>query len=495
MIRAKRYHPLLMLFDLWGLVKSTFFVFIFLFVLKANSKSLFIIYGRYIFLVVLGVGVIYILLKWLTHKYELDDQSFHLYEGVFSKTERTIPFSKVQNINRHSGLFHQLFHVTSISFETGMSGDESAVHFQVVTRSEAEKMKELLERSKGNVEAIPSDLENREKKVDSNRNIHFRPTKRDTFRASFTSLSFLLLIPVCLSFYTKLRDIFPIEKGAKGIFSYIISSWWLVTAIIIVLIVLSVVFGIARTFLKYGNYEISSDQERIYITKGVIEETAFSIAKARVQAIEINQSFMKRLLGLAEVKFISAGGHSIGEGKREINSLYPFLPVQRAYDMIAEILPAYVVKKQMKRLPNKSLWFRMLRPSWIWLILTVALYYFKPDILNVEVAWWILSGVLLLIILALRWLDFMQTRYILNDQFIQLKKGGMTTSLFVSKREKVTEIQVTRDFIQKWLGLASIETTNRAKPVKQNVLEDVPVEFAEAFYKWYMGRSKEIEIK
>lgn len=495
MIRAKRYHPLLMLFDLYGLIKSTFFVFIFLFVIKADYKSPFITYGRYAFFIVLGAGVIYILLKWLTRKYKLDDQSFHLYEGIFSKTERTIPFSKIQNVNRHTGLFHRLFHVTSISFETGMSGDESAVTFQVVSKLEANLIEEHITRSKGNAESALTSQDNGVETVDLNRTIHFRPTKKDTFRASFTSLSFLLLIPVLLSFYSKLDEIFHVEKEAKGIFSYIIGSWWLMAVIIIVLIIASVAFGIARTFFKYGKYEISSDQDRIYIKKGVIDETAFSIAKDRVQAIEINQSLIKRLLGLAEVKLTSAGGLSIGEEKLEINSLYPFLPVQRAYEMIAEILPAYEVTQQMKRLPKKSLWVRVLNPSWIWMIATAALFYFKPVILKVEQAWWILSAVLFLIIMVVRWLDFMQTRYILNDRFIQLKTGGLTTSLFVSKRDKVIEIQVVRNLFQKWLGLASIETINRAKPVKHNKIEDVPVEFAEVFYKWYLGRRKEVEIE
>ncbi|MGX6445720.1 PH domain-containing protein [Neobacillus sp. K501] len=495
MIRAKRYQPLLMLFDLWGLVKSTFFVFIFLFVIKADYKSSFVLYGRYVFLIFLGVSVLYILVKWLTHKYELDEQSFHLYQGVISKTERTIPFSKIQNINRHRGLFHRLFDVTSISFETGMSGDEAAVTFKVISNSEANLMEEHLARSTGNDEPTLPFQDNEAEELDSNRTIHFRPTKKDTLKASFTSLSFIFLIPVLFSFYSKLDDIFHVEREAKGIFSYIISSWWLVTTIVIVLMIASIAFGMVRTFLKYGKYEISSDSDRIYITKGVIDETAFSIAKDRVQAIEIHQSLMKRLLGLAEVKLTSAGSFSLGEEKLEVNSLYPFLPIQQVYEMITEILPAYEVTSQMKRLPKKSFWVRMFSPSWIWILATAALFYFKPVVLEVEQSWWILTAVLLLFISVIRWLDFMQTRYILNDKFIQLKTGGLTTSLFVSKRDKVIEIQVTRNLFQKWLGLASIETINRAKPVKHNEIEDVPVEFAEAFYQWYQGRRREVEVE
>ncbi|WHY86618.1 PH domain-containing protein [Neobacillus novalis] len=495
MIPAKRYHPLLMLFGLWSLLKNNFFIFIFLFVIKARSQSPFIIYGRILFFIVFGVAFIYIFLKWFAHKYELDGRSFHLYKGIFIKSERTIPFSKIQNVNRHTSLFHRLFKVTSISFETGMTGEEAAVKFEVVSQLESLRMEQHItsEVNDNAMNLSPSEMV--VAKVDSIRIIHFKPMKKDILNASFTSLSFLVFIPLLLSFYSKIDEILHVEKETAGIFFYIISSWWIVTTIVVVLIMASVAFGIARAFIKYGKYEISSDRNRIYITKGVIDETAFSIAKEKVQAIEIKQSILKRLLGLAEVKLTCAGSLSFGEETLEINSLYPFLPVQRAYEMVSEILPTYEVTPKMKRLPKKSLWVRLFSPSWIWVITTAVLFYFRPAVLGVEQAWWIVSAALLLMIIAIRWLDFIHTKYILNNRFIQYKTGSLTTSLFISKREKVIEVKVTRTIFQKWLGLASIETINRAKPLQHNGIEDVPVEFADSFYKWYMGRRNEIEIE
>ncbi|MFK9092686.1 PH domain-containing protein [Bacillus salipaludis] len=495
MMKAKRYHPLIMLFDGWGLLKNSFFVFIFLFVIKARSQSVFIIYGRILFFIVICAAVLYIILKWITHKYNLDDRSFHLYKGIFIKLEQTIPFSKIQNVNRHTSVLHRLFHVTSINFETGMSGEESAVAFKVVSKQEAARMEEHMASAviEDHVNQLSSEAA--VDKVETNRTIHFRPEKKDVIKASFTSLSFLVFIPFLLSLYFKVDEIFDMDEKTEGIFSAIVGSWWIVTTIVIVLIIASVSFGIVRTFLKYGKYEISSDQERIYITKGVIDETAFSIAKEKVQAVQIKQSIMKRLLGLAEVKLTSAGSLSLGEETLEINSLYPFLPTNRAYEMITEILPAYEVTHEMKRLPKTSFWLGLFSLSWIWIIVTAVLFYFKPAILGVGQAWWIISAALLFVIVGLKWLDYLHSEYILNDHFIQLKRGSLTTSLFLSKRDKVIEVKVTRNLFQRWLGLASIVTANRAKPVQHNRITNVPVEFAASFYKWYLGRGKEIEIE
>ena len=140
MTKAKRYNPLLILFDLWKLVKNSIFFVIYLFVIKAGSESTFITYGRIIFFLTFGITLISIILKWFTHKYELDDRSFHLYKGIFNKSERTIPFSKIQNVNRHTSLFHRIFKVTSISFETGMAGEDATVKFEVISQKEADRM-------------------------------------------------------------------------------------------------------------------------------------------------------------------------------------------------------------------------------------------------------------------------------------------------------------------------------------------------------------------
>ncbi|MGE6257073.1 PH domain-containing protein [Heyndrickxia sporothermodurans] len=497
MMEAKRYHPLNLLYDLWNLVKNSFFIVLFLFIIKYGSKSAFIKYGRIAFLLFFAIGIVYIILRWFTHKYKLDDTSFHIYKGIFTKSKQTIPFSKVQNVNRRTSLFHRMFKVTSIRFETGMSGDDAAIDFEVISRGEADSLEKYVKSPVRN--EIESDEIVHEggfsEDVQAERIIHFRPTTKDTLKASFTSFSFLLLIPIILSIYSKIDDIFHVEDEAKGVFSFIMNSWWVISTIVILLLIASIAFGVIRTFVKYGKYEISSDEESIYITKGVIDETAFSIAKNKVQAVEITQSVMKRILGLAEVKLISVGNTSSEEDKIETNSLYPFLPVGRAYEMLSEILPAYEITNEMTRLPKVSFWVRLFRPSWIWIIATVALFYFKPDILGITQAWWMISVILLIWIGTGRILNFSNTRYTINQQFVQFKSGSLTTSLFVSKREKIIEVNVTRSFYQKWLGLATIETVNRAKPVHHVEMQDVPKELAATFYKWYLGRREEIKVE
>lgn len=371
MTKIRRYSPLVMFFDLGKLLRNSFFFVFYLYVLKAGSESALIKYGRIVFLLVVGLTLFSIIYKWFTHKYELDDEAFHLYKGLFNKSERTIPFSKIQNTNRHTSIFHRIFHMTSIHFETAMTGENANITFAVISQAEADRIEAHLKNADQDTEEQNHKYDEMEVEVEQhqepNRTIHFQPTKKDILKASFSSLSFLVLIPLIGSFYYKINQIFHVEDMAEGFFEKMIGSWWVVTITVIILVIASATFGIVRTYLKYGKYEISSDSNHIYITKGVIDETAFSISKEKVQAIEMKQSMMKRLLGLAEVKLTSAGLQS-EEDTLEVNTLYPFLPLNKAYEMISDTLPSYSITQKMIRLPKKSFWIRIFWPSWFWLI-------------------------------------------------------------------------------------------------------------------------------
>ncbi|UOK65086.1 PH domain-containing protein [Paenibacillus sp. OVF10] len=144
MIDMKRHHPLTMLWSLWKLVKNSFAIILFLFVFRQGSESQWLFYGRIAFYAGISIGIVSIIWKWFTSRYTADDKAFHIYSGVFNRTRRTIPYTKVQNVNRHTTLFHRLFRVTSIRFETGIKGEDATFQLHVVSLSEAEQLEKIV---------------------------------------------------------------------------------------------------------------------------------------------------------------------------------------------------------------------------------------------------------------------------------------------------------------------------------------------------------------
>lgn len=498
MIATQRHHPALILFKIGRLIRNSIFVFLVLFVFQADNPSPFFVYGRYVFLLFFLWSLVYAILTWLTTTYALEEQRFYMRRGVFSKTEQSIPFSKVQNINRHTSFPHRLLGLTSIRFETGIAGEDASVKFEVTTKNEALRLEMAVQEQKEpqaaeEIDVIPDTVQITRKSPED-RIIHFQPTRRDLLKASMTSFSFLLLVPLLASLYYNVSDFFELEERLNGVAANILGSPWMIALMVFLIFLASFGFGICHSFMKYGKYEISSDTQRVYIKKGMLSEASFSIAKDRVQAIEIKQSFTKRILGLAEVKLISAGSLSMGSEELSISSLYPFLPKARAHALVTELLPGYRIQEDMQRLPHRSLGIRLLKPSWLWWIATAILIYFRPQFLGIEGTWWMASSLLLVFVLTSRVLDFLHTRYCLNAELIQLKNGGFTSTLFVTKREKIVEVEITQNRIQRMLGLSSFQTVTRARPIHTSYLKDVPESLTGTFHHWYRSRTKEVEL-
>ncbi|MGM9921036.1 MAG: PH domain-containing protein, partial [Bhargavaea sp.] len=387
-----------------------------------------------------------------------------------------------------------------LTLETGADGEDASVKFPAVTKAEAARIEEALDgyrrermmaaQTVTGAESMEGEAsEIQEPLPEKVRTIHFTPELKDVLKASFLSFSFIALIPVLATVYSNIDDFIDIESRAEGFLSFLTGSGVVLGITIALFAVAAIAFGIIRTYLKYGRYEISSDDERIYIRRGVLTEQSLSVRKKNVQAVQITETPLKRLLGLAEAKLVTVG--SFEDNLEDISSLYPFLRKQRAVELVGELLPDIEVLDRMERLPKAGLTVRMLRFPFIAVIATVALFFWRPDFPFVP-DWPFLAAALFAFTYLLRYFDYRNTRYAIRGPFVQFRKGGLWRETFLSRREKVIEAAVSQSWLQKRFGVATIGTTNRAKPVHVEELKDLPGAAAEQFDRWYTERKPEL---
>lgn len=485
---SKRMHPLMIPVSYIKSLKNTFFIFFILFIINLSNDAMWVKIGRILFIVYLVYALFSIILKWWKTTYTLKKDAVEIEEGVFTKKHHTIPYQRVQNVQSHTPFYLRMFQLTSITLETGAESNDASFTFTALAIKEAQRMEDTLDQFKQQdaekdcvrIESS-EDLVNHEK-----RTIHFNPSKNDILKASVLSFSYLLLIPLLISVFQNINEVYDLTDFAEGTFDFLIHSWLLLTIVIMLVILVAVVFGLVRTYLQYGKYEIASDENRIYIRKGILNEQHFSIRKQNVQAVHIEQSLFKRILHLAEVKLISAGG--VDFSGDEVNSLYPFLPTKRAITLIEELLPDFEMKTEMERLPKKSLIVRLCRIPWLWLIVTAILMIWKPE-------WWIISPILFVLTYTSRILDFYFTRFLIHDEFLQIRSGGFSLTTVITTREKIIEFDLSQSLLKKRLGLATITTTNRGKPIHVETLDDLSYDQAKGAFIWYTGRKPALDME
>lgn len=508
-MNSKRMHPLRILRSLFSLIKNSAIIIIYLFVIRMNDTSSFLKVGRIIFLIFMIYQMIAIVVDWWKTSYEIKNNSIHMYRGLFKKRHNRIPLSSVQNIQRSTPFYFKFFGVTSLNLETSSTDKRASVTFNAITDDEATRIEQELNQVKYYSEKMidksdklsnhENDIEDDEmksletqiaKEVDkkndfsyADRIIHFQPTRKELMKASFLSLSFLVVIPVLITMYENVEDFISIEDKALNFFRVITETWILIGIAIVILAVILVGIGVLWTFLKYGKYEISSDQDHIYIRMGVLSEQSLSIRKRNVQAIELIQTPIKKWLGLCEIKLVSA--ESVNEEGPKISSLYPYMEKDRSLHIIQELLPRFLIQKEMNRLPKASLMMKMIRIPWFFIIALLFIVIFQKT-------WWYVLPFLLMITYVLRYFSYRNTRYVIEDGNIQFKTGGLWSSWFVTNRNNVIEIEVKRSFWQQKLGLATILTVNQTKPVHHEELMDIPIEKSQHFIHWYGNRYDEI---
>lgn len=511
-MNTKRMHPLKIVQALFSLLKNSAIIIIYLFIVRLQDTSMFPRIGRIIFLVFLVYQIFAIVIDWLNTSYEIKHNFIHIYRGLFKKRHNRVPLASVQNVRRTTPFYYKFFKVTSLLLETSATDKRASITFEAITLEEAERIEQALDKVKHQTEDSPQDVpiesefneleqndrleqtrseedqsimknEAKHDSVHANRTVVFRPTRQELIRASFLSLSFLVVIPVMISLYENIEDFVSLEEQAKNIFKTITDSWLLIGITIFSIAIILVGSGVLWTFLKYGKYEIASDQDHIYIHMGILSERSLMIRKDNVQAIQIIQTPIKKWLGLCEVKLVSA--ESVEDDVTEISSLYPYMQKERAFRLIGELLSEFPIQDHMYRLPKKALTMKMFRLPWLFIIACLFVIFFQRT-------WWYGLPIIFVLTYLIRYFDYRNTRYKLTDGNIQFKKGGLWSSWFITNRKKVIEIEVNQSFLQQKLGLATIQTINQTKPTHEEELMDIPIEVSEEFIKWYGKRYDDI---
>jgi len=482
----KRLHPMMILVRYVNVIKNYFFLIMIFFVFRMSDESLWVQIGRWGVIVLLVYNLVHILLKWLKTNYVLTNDGITIKEGIFTRQERHIAFKRVQNIQKNKPFYLNLFHLVRLRLETGAEGEQSDIELAVIVDGEADRIERLLdsvkkENMKPESAMEAQALEQNEMIGQNSRKFtnHFISSRKDLLKASVLSFSYLAFIPLIGAIVSNAGSFISLEAVEHSIWGLVRDRWLVMGIVILIFLLLIIIIGLVSTYLKYGKYEISSDENRIYLRSGVLSERHFSIRKTQVQAVKINRSLLKRMLRIAEVELVTAG--SLDTEMVGSNTLYPFLPVERAFSLIEELLPEFSVKRDeaMNALPRESLTARLIRIPWLFIVGLLALLLFKPDL-------WFLSILLLLNSMIARFLDYRFTRFIIDKDFIQLQSGGFNNKMTVMNRDKVIELEVKQSALKRWFGLATVQATSRGKPINVEEMRDIPLKWAVESYLWYV---------
>ena len=342
----------------------------------------------------LGVGALVLLawstLEWLRRTYELEGGALRLEEGVLTRKLRAVPFDRIQQVDLVRKPLHRLLGVATLRVETAGGGKEAEVDLDVVTLAEARDLRSTLLRAKARavgavdsrarpgsgsatlpVGGPPAPVGGSGAPTEPGAGVPtepgagapadaevFAPTAAEAEApAAERVLLRLGLGEVMLAGITGSRAaaalvvLGPISQASDwfpGLSDWLF-SWFdpeAVTpttpaAFVAVAVLAAVVWlGLAAAssvVTDYG-FTLARTGDDLVVRRGLLERREAVLPLARLQVVRIEESLLRRALGLASIRIQSAG-RTGGRDETAGRLAIPVLPRVRVNQVLEELLP------------------------------------------------------------------------------------------------------------------------------------------------------------
>ena len=112
---ARHLHPLSLIFEIARMVRGNIIPTIAALISAKNGGWI----GFGIGLSIISIGIVIALIRFYTYRYQISDGELVIHEGLFGRLHRTVPVSRIQNIDLLQNVFHRLLGVAVLRLFSG----------------------------------------------------------------------------------------------------------------------------------------------------------------------------------------------------------------------------------------------------------------------------------------------------------------------------------------------------------------------------------------
>lgn len=460
MNKRKRLHPLWIGYELLIVMKDVIAPIVIAGALYLQGHalwSLIALIGMFIFICYQIIGIIF---SWKNYYYVVNEHELEINEGRFITKKRFIPLTRIISYEQKTSFYHKFFKLTSLELLTATTNiDEATIRLPMLTADEAHEIIGRLEKE--------TNHKNCEERIEHKELAYYRMKPVEIFYYVITSLYIVIGLPIISSLITKIDDLMPLEGVVLTLIKRLITSPVSLVISILVAFIVTVIISFFIVYFRHGNFTVTADEKRLHISKGILTTSTFTIQKDNINGIIIERSFPRRLFSIVSVKAVTQGD-MLEEDEIKKQILFPFIRESRAIAILDEMLPNYPVAKKMCSVSKEALFLHMIHPSYLFVIIIFFVFYFGPE-------YWFIPIIYGIGLIILRIIKAKQTKYLYEDDILQLQSGVLTTNVTMTAWEKIDELTVSQTYLEKKLYVATIIFTIREKPTYNVMIEHIPI--------------------
>lgn len=406
-----------------------------------------------IFILIILVRLINGILKWWTYVYWFEDNELRAEYGLIVKKKRYIPFDRIQSLNYKEGIFHRLFGLVQVMVETaGSTNGKPEVILTAITKDAANRIERVTRKRKEEKqenEMIGKDIVPEEMTSSSARVIHKMNTK-DLILLATTSSSMGVVIAGIAAVLSQFAEFIPFEWLFEEFSSFIKFGFVIVAFAVFVTFLVTWFVAVIITFINYYNFTVIEENERLTITRGLLEKKKVTIPLNRIQAIKIVENPLRQAFGFAAVVVESASGGYRGEEKKI--TLLPLIKKRNLYNPLQELFTEFEWQQSITRPPKKAKPF-FYRIDFIWLLPVIGLssYFWFP--------YGLLSLLIVVPVICIGLWQFKTTGFAISGNQLTLCYRIFSRVTFIVEKKRIQALECRQTYFQKRREIATVQVT------------------------------------
>ena len=446
----ERLHPLSLLASLRGSIRGMWGMFAAggYFAVKGYWQLLLLMVALFS---VASVGAA--ILRWLHFSFRVGEREIRIESGLLSRTHRSIPFDRIQDVTVEQGPVARLFGMARVRFETGASAgaSEDDGSLAAIPLTRAGEIRDLVRASRGlsPVKSADSVAANDEAPV-------FAMDLRRVLLAGVFHFS-LAVIGGLFGLTQTLGDPLGIDPFNRSFWYAIfaagtpLGNFFLAHQLVVVaagaasLAIIGLATGLLRTLLRDYGFRVDRTAVGLRRRRGLFTLTDVVLPAKRTQAAIIATGPIRERFGWAELKLQSLAREESGKGDHIVA---PLASVQEIETVLSSIDWQGPGAQGWRRVSNAyvAAFSLALVPL---LLIAIGELAFEPAIGVAGIA-------VLLGLLATRLLAWRRYAFALDDRRLLVRSGWLRRRLKILPLKNIQSVDYQQSFIDRAFGAASI---------------------------------------
>jgi putative membrane protein len=303
--------------------------------------------GRRLWLLVVGAVALlaWATLEWVRYTYRLEADSLRIEEGVLARKLRVIPFDRIQQVDLIRKPLHRVLGMATLRVETAGGGGAAEVDLDVIPLAEAQALRSRLLRAKAGAAAVAAGGEDAVAAP-----VQAAPPERALLRLSVGEVMLAGItgtraaaVLVVLGPLSQLADWFPnlSDWVLRRFNPEAVAPTTPAAVLAVAVLAVAVWLGLAAAssiVTDYGFTLATAGGGDLVVRRGLLERREAVMPIARLQVVRIDESLLRRALGLASIRIQSAG-RSGGRDETASRLSIPVLPRSAVDQVLGELLP------------------------------------------------------------------------------------------------------------------------------------------------------------